>query len=800
MLKRPFVGIFIVFFIIGCFSVMKENTSFITEKQAKGQIEGVVFDIVEKTNTTQLHLKDCIFREDVDGKIYKVGNILVTYSKKSSQKQNQSECIQIETIQIGNKIKVNGSLESFQLPRNPGQFNERFYYQSRNYYYKFWGEEIVILDNSVSIISEILRTVREKLALVYDNHLPSKEAGVVKAMVLGEKSGLLEEIKTLYQQNGIGHLMAISGLHISLLGMGFYRILQKIGSPKKVSSILAIIFIWLYGLMTGFSISTNRAVVMLMISLIAGIVGRTYDMPTALAISGCIILLQKPMLCLDCGFLLSFGSIVGIGFFYPLLEEITGLKVARNMEKNTFLNSRKNSIINKIIGSILKSLLASLSVQFVTLPIILYFYFEIPVYGVFLNIVVIPLMSILLGVSLIGGIVGLLFSNISFLPRFFLGSAYFILNFYEKCGELCSFLPYSRVIIGKPEVWQIIIYYSVLALIGRLFYFVVYEENKIGKLIARKEKKNKGWLVDFLFVKCFLQKGEKRYKKTIICLLLMFSITFLLIPANNWNIKSLEITFLDVGQGDGIFIKNGKGMTVLIDGGSTDEKSVGTYRIIPFLKSKGVGILDYIIVTHADSDHMNGILELLEKRKESGIKINHLLLPKTTLIEENYEKLVNLAEENKIPILYIKAGDKFKEGSFEMTCLHPTMNFTPDNTNSYSTVLQLEYGNFKALFTGDLEKNGEDVLLEHGELEDIFLLKVAHHGSKYSTKEEFLNIVNPEISIISSGKDNSYGHPHKELLERLENVGSKIMSTTEYGGITVEVEEGGKVRVDGYVR
>ncbi len=557
MLKRPFVGIFIVFFIIGCFSVMKEKRSFVTEKRAKGQIEGVVFDIVEKTNATQLHLKDCIFLEEVNGTIYKVGNILVSYSKKSSQKQNQilnQELNQkssqiynqkvnynpnqilnhlkqqqnlkqtnlnnvlnkkIEDIQIGNKIRVNGSLESFQSPRNEGQFDEKFYYRSRNYHYKFWGEEIVVLDNSMSIISELLRTVREKLSLVYDNHLPSKEAGVIKAMVLGEKSGLLEEIKTLYQQNGIGHLMAISGLHISLLGMGFYRILQKIGSPKKVSSILAIIFIWLYGLMTGFSISTNRAVVMLMISLIAGIVGRTYDMATALAISGCVILLQKPMLCLDCGFLMSFGSIVGIGFFNPLLEEITGLKVAKNMEKNTFLNSRKKLITNKIIRSILKSLLASLSVQFVTLPIILYFYFEIPVYGVFLNIVVIPFMSILLGVSLIGGIVGLLFSNISFLPRFFFGSVHFILNFYEKCGQLCSSLPCSRIIIGKPEVWQIIIYYSLLALIGRLFYFVVYEENKIGKLIARKEKKNKGWLVDFLFINYFLQKGEKNIKKLL---------------------------------------------------------------------------------------------------------------------------------------------------------------------------------------------------------------------------------------------------------------------------------------------
>ena len=170
------------------------------------------------------------------------------------------------------------------------------------------------------------------------------------------------------------------------------------------------------------------------------------------------------------------------------------------------------------------------------------------------------------------------------------------------------------------------------------------------------------------------------------------------------------------------------------------------------------------------------------------------------MIEENYEKLVYLAEENKIPIVYIKAGDKFQEGIFKMTCLHPIIDFNPENTNSYSVVLQLEYGNFKALFTGDLEENGEEMLLENGKLEDIFLLKVAHHGSKYSTKEEFLNIVKPELAIISSGKGNLYGHPHKEVLERLENVGSKVMNTSEYGGITVEVEEGGKVTVDGYVR
>ncbi len=833
---------------------MQEDISATAEKQAKGQIEGVVFEIAEKANTTELHLKECIFYDEAEGKTYPVGNILVYYSKKSNQKLSQSlnqtnknqkiniyivqksnkeQCEmqsvnkngainaniavekETETFKIGNRIRVSGSLESFQLPRNPGQFNERFYYRSRQYYYKFFGEEIVILDASVWKILEILRDLRKKLVSVYDAHLVSKEAGVIKAMVLGEKSGLLEEIKTLYQQNGIGHLMAISGLHISLFGRGFYRILEKLGSPKKVSSVLAISVMWLYGLMTGFSISANRAVVMLMLSFAAGIVGRTYDMATALSVSGCIILIQKPMLCFDCGFLLSFGSIIGIGFFYPLLENVAELKKTKKQKgtvKKTTIDLIQHVIINKIVNPILKSLLASLSVQFVTLPIILYFYFEIPVYGVFLNILVIPFMSILLSLSILGGVAGLLFPKIPFLPRFFLGSVHMILNFYEICGETFGSLPYSQVIVGKPQIWQIILYYGVLACIGAILFIMVHRENKIGIFLYGKKENEKSF-GDFWFIRknisdksdYILQKLWIAWKKSSgwwkcgICLLLLCSAAFLLIPADKWSTKELEMTFLDVGQGDCIFLKNGNGMTCLIDGGSTDEKSVGTYRIMPFLKSKGVGSLDYVIVTHTDSDHINGIVELLEKNKEGGIKINYLVLPKTTLIEENYEKLINLAEKNKIPIIYIKEGDSFREGNLEMICLHPAPDFVPENVNSYSTLLQVEYGGFKALLTGDLEGNGEEVLLERGKLEDIFLLKVAHHGSKNSTSEKFLEKVNPELAIISYGENNSYGHPHAQTLERLKSVRSKIMSTADHGGITIEIDKE-RVKVYGYIK
>lgn len=806
MLKRPFIGIFAVFLLIGCACVIREKSYEAAKTQTDGQIEGVVFDIVEKSNTTQLHLKNCIFYEKAGERSYQAGTVLVYYSNHSknlSQKDNQNskqyrnqnpklvlyeENEAKDEVEIGNTVRVWGTLKSFEKPRNLGQFDEWFYYRSREYHYKFYGEELKIINAASNLLKELLRSLRKGFANVYDLHLEQSEAGVIKAMVLGEKSGLEEEIKNLYRQNGIGHLMAISGLHVSLLGMGFYGLLKRVGSPKKLSCVLAILFIWLYGLMTGFSLSTNRAVIMMMLALTAEIVGRTYDMPTALSIGGIVILAQKPMLCMDCGFLLSFGAIAGVGFLNPLLREMFELgksekerKMVRNFNRQPFKEL------------VTKSILGSFSVQIATLPIILYFYYELPLYSTILNILVIPLMSVLLGFALLGGAAGLILPGIPLISRFFLGSVHMILKIYEKSGIVVRSLPCSRIIIGKPRLWQIMVYYVLLLALCRVLYLM----SALGR----------GRRIDTVFDKDnkLLKRLWKQWTKLSvwgkrgICLLWLTVCFGVLIPTEKWNFKGLEMTFLDVGQGDCIFLKNGNGMTCLIDGGSSDEKKVGTYRIIPFLKAKGVKALDYVMVTHADSDHMNGITELLEDSESGGILVRNLILPKTTLTEDNYVELVKLAEENEIPIIYIKAGDKLLDGQLQITCLHPSYDFMPENTNSYSMVLEVEYETFKALLTGDVEENGEEALVESESLTDVFLLKVAHHGSKNSTSESFLEKTDPELAIISYGENNSYGHPHAETLERLENAGSKVMSTADYGGITIRIEKG-KVKAYGYGR
>ena len=842
MLRRPFVGIFVVFFIIGWLSVIGEINSPIADRPStEGRIEGVVFDLVEKANTTQIHLKDGIFRDEEQNKIYHVGNVIVYYSKYSSnsnyssyynsndlsdfnhknsnknqnnnpifkQNENQnSEQTAKDSVSIGNRVSLEGTLENFSTPRNLGQFNEAFYYRSRNYYYKFFGKELEIVDPDYNVLMESLRKLRAAFVKVYDANLSDREAGMVKAMVLGEKSGMDQEVKELYQQNGIGHLIAISGLHITMVAGGFYKVLELIGSPKKCSSLLTMVFIWLYGLLTGFGVSTNRAVVMMMLSLIAGVVGRTYDMLTALSISGIVILAQKPMLCADSGFLLSFGAILGIGIANPIL--VKGLELEKTSEEKLREKKSKNNksafikFKDAIQETLKKSLLASLSVQIVTLPIILSSYYEIPPYGVLLNLIVIPLMSILLGTALVGGIVGIIFPFIPFLSRFLMGSVHIVLSWYETLGILVRKLPFSRLIIGKPEIWQITIYYILLVCLLYVFYTMkeMEEGRKAGDLlnkIGSKEWKRtwkKIWeIIWSVWIK--LTKGKKRLITVI-----WLAISFLcLIPVENWKFMrtELEFNFVDVGQGDCIFIRNKSGFTCLVDGGSTDEKNVGTYRIIPFLKAKGIGRIDYVMVSHTDSDHISGIIELMEDSQKGGVEIGRLVLPQIQMIEENYENLVNLAKECEIPVGYIKTGDKLRVGQLELTCLHPAKDYKSEDINSYSTVLEVKYGAFKALLTGDLGIEEEKHLLENGMLEDVLLLKVGHHGSKNSSCEEFLECIKPELSIISAGKDNSYGHPHSDTLERLAKAGSKVVSTIDYGEITVKVE-GGRVRVEGYVR
>ena len=253
---------------------------------------------------------------------------------------------------------------------------------------------------------------------------------------------------------------------------------------------------------------------------------------------------------------------------------------------------------------------------------------------------------------------------------------------------------------------------------------------------------------------------------------------------------------LDVGQGDGIWIETDDGSHYLIDAGSTSQNGLGEYTLIPFLKYMGTDVIDAVFLTHLDEDHISGIRELMEDSQ--GIRIRQLVVAQAVVRDETYEQLMELCHNSQIPVKYVQTGDRIQTGTVQMEVLHPIASYDAGDKNAASLVMKLEYGDFHALFTGDVGLDGEQRVREQlGKDWKCHLYKAAHHGSKYSNSQQLLEQLKPQVAVISCGENNSYGHPHTEVLERLEKTGSKVLRTDQGGAVMIKISKDG-VRIRSY--
>jgi competence protein ComEC len=639
--------------------------------------------------------------------------------------------ISIESdIHIGNVIRTEGEIELCQNARNPGNFDQKQYYQKENIHGILWGEQLTVLDDSRDTIRDVLYRFRQKWEANLLEVLGEKDGAILGAMMLGEKRTMDSDLKELYQVNGISHVLAISGLHLSFIGVGVYRLLRRITGSYPVGGVIGMAFLMLYILMIGLTVSAVRALVMFLFRVGADITGRHYDAPTALSVAAVIVLLWRPLYLYDGGFWMSFGAILAILLVLPLMEQY--------------------AVSSRI--PVLQSICATLSIDIILLPIQLYYFYEFPIYSIVLNVFVIPLMSVLLAIGILGSLMYLAFPMAANLVFYICRG---ILWIYEHSCELALYLPGARIVPGQPKVWQMGIYYGILLV------WMMYMR------CGRKKKMQLKYLLIFLCV------------ETVI----------LAVHPERWG--RVSVTVLDVGQGDGIFIRSPGGLTCLVDGGSSDINQVGRYRIESYLKSQGVGTLDYVFVTHGDSDHMSGIEEMLERQKV-GVSIENLVLPVRELWDDDLQELAESAAESGVHVATIASEQWIEDAGMVITCLQPGAEDELEAGNEASMVLAVQYGNFDMLLTGDVEGTGEELLIE--KLQKNYadtsweVLKVAHHGSKNSSGEELLSLVQPKYALISAGIDNQYGHPHQETLTRLEDVGSVIYTTQESGALMLEAE------------
>ncbi len=662
-------------------------------------------------------------------------------------------------IKIGNILSVQGEIYSFQRPGNPGQFNEYQYYHSQNIQYKVFAKSLTIENQEYNPRKQWLHELRSRLFDTIMALLPQDKGGIVAAMLLGEKCALEEDVKELFQEGGIAHILAISGLHISFLGAGLFFFLRRFVMPMQAAAVCTGGVLLLYGEMTGFPVSATRAIIMMLCMLAARLLSRHYDRPNALALAALIQLWLQPMALFQAGFLLSYGTILGICLFVPDFSEAVS----------------SGGFLWNVIGD-------SVGIFLVTLPVILYFYYEMSPYSALLNSVVLPLAGALLLMSIMGSVLAFISMGAG---RFLSGTVYAILSYYQLAAGWVRELPLAVVITGPPGPIPILLYYALLALWK-------YGRGAGGKrggsgseeIAERGENREK-------------QENHKRQinKKNqksrwllplLACALLLFHMPY---PSGR-----LRITSLDVGQGDCILIRTGEAV-LLIDGGSSDVEEVGKYRISRFLKHEGIQKIDAVFFTHSDSDHTGGLLEMIQDRHYMNFNIGKIVLPDIRKQDEEYRKLESACRRSGIPVQKMGRGDREAYGELNLECLHPYYGYEWESENDYSLVLQLEYRGFTGLFTGDLERAGEEEILN--QIQDVDYLKVGHHGSAGSSSWEFLEKVRPEVSVISAGENNRYGHPSGETLERLAKIGTRCLCTAESGAVTVDFE-GGEIRVNTY--
>lgn len=746
MIKRPlclatvlFLGIQ-VFFAGGFQKEEKMESSLPEQKIKEGtrvSVTGTVYRREEKPDYQTLYLTDvqvCQEEQFIDE-----SKILVYIKQYQIQKLKNNRTD--HPVAIGNKIKLAGEIEFFKPATNPGNSDRRFYYQIQKIHAAVWCEKAEVADPDVWIVPETLTCLRIRWKRMLTESLGDYYGNQLGAILLGDKSGLDKEAKELYQKSGIGHILAISGLHMSFLGMGLYQLLRRTGCSFFSAGMVGTVFLLLYTVMTGGGISAWRALVMFLVRVGADLTGREYDLPTSLALAAGMAAMRQPLYLYDAGFLLSFGAVSGIAVVSPALEEW------------------------KVMPKFMRT---GMAVQLALLPVLLYYYFEIPLYSTGLNLLVVPLLPVVMGAGMAGSFLMLFWGGCG---EMVLQISRFILWGYEQAAQLTMELPYGRVVTGQPEKWWCMVYYAVL----------------LGGCAAVKHHKKKKQQTD---------SGWKGIWKSM-CLILYGALFCLGTAWSHGKTGELNITAIDVGQGDSLYVRTPSGRHFLIDGGSTSESQAGKYRIEPFLKSQGAGRLDYVFVSHGDKDHINGIEELLKNQK-MGIQIDTLVFPEEQVLDEKLLELAETAKKSGTVCAVMQAGQKITDGEMVLCCLAPRKAYDGETGNEASMVLELQYREFEMLFTGDLEGEGERWLTESGRLKDCDVLKAGHHGSRNSTSPDLLELVLPEVTVISAGKGNRYGHPHKETIKRLEEVGSRIYCTDDAGAVTVSTD-GEKMKVDCYL-
>lgn len=742
----------IVFFFMGIFMVKAQDSPSELLPLFQGKrvtLEGTVVGPVRTSgNIKRFELKtERIF----------LGDRVVDVSEKVLVNIYNNPCV----FPIGTRIRFPAYLKPFINFNNPGRYNYELSMRL-----KMISCSASVTDGryvapmgkgSPGPVLEMIEYFRKPARDFLDKKLSSRDGSLYKALLLGERENITQEMREPFDITGMGHVLAVSGLHIGIIAwlsfvfiywaLSRSRILLLRFEIKKIAAFFTCIPVLLYTALAGFQVSGQRAMVMTLAYLVSIIIGREKEIWSTLTLSALCILAVDPLAVRSISFQMTFMAVTGIVWLTPVFQKII---------TDLFKDRIHRRAINRVLFYFTSMVAASLSAVIFLMPVIVYYFHRISFLTIPANLLIIPLLAFIVLPSGLLALLVLIFSP--FTAEIFLGIGVQGLHLMMYIINHLSGFSWSSLWMVTPNLFEILLFYSALF--------------------------------------CLMSFKKWRWIKYCLAFILLLSIadiSYWVYQVRFYN--HMRVTFIDVGQGNAAYLQLPKGKRMIIDGGGFSGGSFDTGRSIvaPFLFNRKILKIDYLVLTHPHSDHMNGLRFIASEFNPTEFWHNG-----ETVDRPEFHELMNIVRSKDIKAYThcdLVKGRIISEVKVEI--LHPAEERLPfhnahdsRDVNNNSLVLRLSYMGKSILFTGDIEEDAEKILVKRfGDQLKSDVMSVPHHGGRDSSSKAFLDRVKPEVSITSSGKGNRFGFPHKETLERLNRVGSGIFRIDEKGAVRVEIGE-----------
>ncbi|WP_270179349.1 DNA internalization-related competence protein ComEC/Rec2 [Alkalihalobacillus sp. CinArs1] len=642
--------------------------------------------------------------------------MVVYYISSKREKEN------LKSLKVGSSCTLSGALEAPLAPGVSSQFNYKKHLQHQHIHWIYELDQFPQCNPSPKSLGTLFQNIRQEILVDIEKHYPDELKGISASLLIGERGLMDPDVEKAYRELGLSHVLAVSGLHVGIVCGLVFWVLIRIGFTRERVYELLFFLCPIYMVIAGAAPSVVRASIMMMfISMILRM--KRSPNPLDAISSACVLLLiYDPFVVYHIGFQLSFLITFAL-----------------------IISSK--SIFHRYQTPFTQLFIVSLLAQVVSLPLILFHFYEISLLSLPLNILYVPVISVVILPAVFG---------LAILRLFHLTSI------FQVCSAVLSFFV---EIIHRVFVW-----------LNQFNFSLIFGSPPMIVLIL-------------VFISTYLVLLIWEKKTVIKGMIAWVSVIFVIYMLPYMNPYG-TVAFLDVGQGDCIIITLPfQRQTIVIDTGGTpvfgekerweqpqSQFDVGADIVVPYLKSKGIRSIDLLLLTHGDFDHVGGTIAILNE-----ISVKHIMLDRSDEQTNTEKEIMQLANKKGSKMLKASEELKWNSGGAFFSIVQALQ---VKEENDGSIVLYAELGKYRWLFLGDIEEVGEKELLSSNDNIKADILKVGHHGSDSSSSEELIRGVDPKIAVVSAGKDNRYGHPHPDVIARFKELGVKMMRTDESGTIT----------------